>query len=102
VVPLPSILKEALQRLLSEQSPEETKALHLRASEWCDQNELYEEALNHTIAAGDYPRVVSLLEKYSMHVQKNGDILDLLRWVKKVPTEAINDSPLLFLIYAWG
>jgi LuxR family maltose regulon positive regulatory protein len=96
------LLKEALQRLLSEQSPEETKALHLRASEWCDQNELYEEALNHTIAAGDYPRVVSLLEKYSLHVQKNGDILDLLRWVKKVPTEAINDSPLLFLIYAWG
>ena len=95
------LFRDALQRLLNERHPEAIAPLHIRASEWCDENGLYEEALSHALVVKDYPRTVDLLMKYALLTIQHGNILDLLRWIKKIPTELIESSPLLCLVYSW-
>ena len=96
------LFAEALRNLLAEKYAKELPTLHARASEWCDRNGLYEEALQHALAGNDYALTATLLEKYSLLAMQHGDILDLLQWIEKVPPVLVENSPLLCLIYAWG
>lgn len=95
------LFTETLRRRLSELHPEMIASLHTRASEWCSQNGYFEEALNHALAAGENERIIALLKKYALQAIRKGDVLDLLRWIKKIPLELIESSPLLCLVYSW-
>jgi LuxR family maltose regulon positive regulatory protein len=95
------LFAETLRRLMNEQHPELIGSLHARAAEWCDQNGLYEEALIHSIASEENDRILALLQKYALLTIQKGDVLDLLRWIKKVPTGLIESSPLLCMVYSW-
>lgn len=96
------LFAEALRNLLAEKYPAEIPALHVRISKWCDHNDMSIEALQHALAGKDYQLTLSLLEKYSLQAMTQGNILDLLQWIEKVPIELIENSPLLCLIYSWG
>lgn len=67
------LFAEALRHLLKEEHADEANLLHVRASEWFDQNGMYEEALSHALAANDYTYTANLLNKYIMYTIKYGD-----------------------------
>ena len=95
------LFSETLRRRLSELHPEMIASLHARASDWCSQNGYFEEALNHALATGENERIINLLKKYAFQAIRKGDVLDLLRWIKKIPLDLIESSPLLCLVYSW-
>lgn len=96
------LFSQALRSLLKEKLASEIPALYTRASEWCDQNGLFEEALTYANETKDQARYISLLEKYSLFAIGNGSILDTLSWVKRINENLIATSSLLSLIFSWG
>lgn len=96
------LFAQALRGLLEETRPSEISSLYTRASDWCDRNGHYEEALVYAGKAGDRARYLTLLEKYSLFSINKGSILDTLGWINRTDSAWISTSPLLCLLYAWG
>lgn len=96
-----SLFAEALRHLFNERHPGEASQIYLRASEWCDQNNLPEEALNYAAAAGDGDRIVMLLEKYTLRAIHQNRFLDILGRVRQTDEKLLETSALLSMIYSW-
>lgn len=67
--------------------------LHLRASQWFEQNEFPQQAVEHAFLASDYPRAARLLEDAADHVLGHGEQLWMLKWIEKLP-QAQMEAPL--------
>jgi len=85
---------------LTRERPERLAALHLRASEWCEQNALAIEAVRHALAAGDHERAARLMESGVGQTWYRGEVVTLLGWLQKLPAEAMRRRPLLLVWYA--
>ncbi len=88
------------QRLEAKLKGEEVAALHRRASHWYASQELWTEAVQHAIAAGDTKQAASWIKNCAMALVKKGDMLTLLGWQRLFP---MAPSPIeLKLAIAWG
>ena len=88
------------QRLEAKLNGEEVAALHRRASHWYASRELWTEAVQHAIAAGDTKQAASWIKNCAMALVKKGDMLTLLGWQRLFP---MAHSPIeLKLAIAWG
>jgi LuxR family maltose regulon positive regulatory protein len=61
--------------------------LHLRASQWFEQNKLPHQAIEHAFLASDYPRAAHLLEEVAEFVMGRGEGIWLLQWIEKLPED---------------
>ncbi|MBN1535690.1 MAG: hypothetical protein JW908_03075 [Anaerolineales bacterium] len=95
------LFAETLRHLLNEKYPEEVSELYIRASEWCDKNGLYQQALSYAYASGDRSRFIALLEKYAIN-DKNRGVMDFMSWIRKIDEDVVSKNPTLCIIYAWG
>jgi LuxR family maltose regulon positive regulatory protein len=86
------------QRLL--QSNDSTAELHIRASQWYEDNNLYLEAFQHAAAANDIERAVRLIDRNVLHLHfsSRATVLD---WLASLPNAALDARPSLWVIYAW-
>jgi ATP/maltotriose-dependent transcriptional regulator MalT len=66
--------------LLEHREPEVVPVLRRRAAGWCVRNELPEEALEYSMAAGDADAVAGLLEKQWLPAYRQGRITTVERW----------------------
>ncbi len=85
-----------LQDLLQEQlTSDEIAGVHLRASAWCAENGLVDEAIQHALAAKDTPVAVELVvrHRYALMAAEQWRRLD--RWLKLLPAAAAAQSALL-------
>ncbi|MCP4417982.1 MAG: helix-turn-helix transcriptional regulator, partial [Chloroflexi bacterium] len=73
--------------------------LHQRASEWYEQNELIEEAVEHAILAEDYPQIANMIEQYAHPLFNNGKVMTIRHWLTQLPSNFIMTRPTLYLIY---
>src|SRR5829696_3170980 len=89
-----------LRGRLRRESPERTVELHLRASEWYEENALVAEAVNHALSAGDHERAARLMESGVGQTWYRGEVMTLLDWLRKLPKEAMLRRPLLMVWYA--
>jgi LuxR family maltose regulon positive regulatory protein len=96
------LFAEALHRLLKEKNPEQISTLFNRASEWCDQNGYYDEALSYARSSRNDVLELTLLEKYSAHAVQSGRFLVIFTWIKRTDEKLLSQSPLLCLMCAWG
>lgn len=92
------VLRRRLQQTQSERIPD----LHRRASTWFEQHDLFDEALNHALAASDYTHAAQLVEDIFQASLQEGTILNLLRWLNRIPAEYLRPRPRLCLAYAWN
>ncbi|WP_256756911.1 LuxR C-terminal-related transcriptional regulator [Cohnella sp. WQ 127256] len=74
--------------------------LHLRASEWYEENGLEIEAFHHATAANDVERVVRLLEGEGMPLYFRGAAAPVMKWLESQPTTVLNARPMLWVTYA--
>jgi LuxR family maltose regulon positive regulatory protein len=72
--------------------------LHLRASQWFEQNELPHRALEHSFLASDYPRAARLLEEMAEPVLGHGEQIWLLKSIEKLPEDQMAAHPRLGII----
>ncbi|MCE1252332.1 MAG: LuxR C-terminal-related transcriptional regulator [Anaerolineae bacterium] len=93
---------ESLRHLLTEKLPAEIFVLHQRACIWYQQHGFIEDAIRHALVINDFVRIAEIIEKNAETVMKNGGLLTILNWIKKLPRELIKTSPVLCIVYAWG
>ena len=92
------LLKEEMQ---NKYDPDEIASLHSLASEWFSKNGYVEEAIHHSLEAGDTTTAVSIIAKNraTLMNDENWQLLD--RWVRMFPREVIESEPELLLSEVW-
>ena len=97
------LFQELLQQRLSiEISPDEVKNLHCRASAWFEEHGLFDEALHHAQAAGDFSLAARQMSAGLRDVINREDRQTLERWLRMLPEEMIQRQPQLLMIKAWA
>jgi LuxR family transcriptional regulator, maltose regulon positive regulatory protein len=89
------LFRELLQLELGLVDPSAATLLHLRASAWCREHGLTEEALEHADAAGDEESVAAMLVEGHADLMRTGRQATLLRWLTELPQDRILANPIL-------
>ena len=97
------LFREFLQTELTRRyANTEVVALHVRASDWFNQNGLIDEALYHALAAGDISAASQLVEQ-NMRTLLNQDQWHILeKWLAHLPGDIIRQRPELLIAKTWG
>ncbi|MEZ4865596.1 MAG: LuxR C-terminal-related transcriptional regulator [Caldilineaceae bacterium] len=74
--------------------------LHIRASQWYEENGLELEAFHHATAADDVARAERLIEGGGMPLHFRGVVLPVLHWLQSLPTHVLDTWPSLWTAYA--
>lgn len=90
------------QRLGKNLSQKEIVELHLRASEWYEQDGQMFDAFHHALAADDFNRAARLAETAWQKMERNFQTFAWLGWVKKLPNAAICSRPWLCVQIGWA
>jgi LuxR family maltose regulon positive regulatory protein len=96
------LLVEYLRHRLEADRGIETPELHRRAALWYASQELWTEAVQHAIAAGDPDRAISWIKNCAMALIKRGDLFTLLEWQRQFPDKLMRGQPEVRLAIAWG
>jgi LuxR family transcriptional regulator, maltose regulon positive regulatory protein len=75
--------------------------LHGRASAWYEEHAMLPEAIEHALAAGEYPRAVWLVEGHAMPTVMQGYARTVEGWMQAIPVEWRSHSPRANLAMAW-
>src|SRR6201996_925052 len=97
-----ALLAEYLRQRLEADRGIEIPELHRRAALWYASQELWTEAVQHAIAAGDSDRAISWIKNCAMALIKRGDLFTLLDWQRQFPDELMRGQPEVRLAIAWG
>jgi LuxR family transcriptional regulator, maltose regulon positive regulatory protein len=91
------LFRDFLRSRLERESPERIPELHLRVSEWYERGGWLFEAVEHALSAEDYERAADLVGRVSREVWSRGEVLTLLGWLNRLPSEAMRRRPKLLL-----
>jgi len=76
--------------------------LHVRASQWYEDNGLEIEAIHHAFAAEDFERAAGLVELSWRAMDRSLQFATWLAWVEALPDELVRARPVLSVAYAWA
>jgi LuxR family maltose regulon positive regulatory protein len=96
------LLTDHLKQRLESELGDEVAALHRRAADWFASQEMWTEAAQHAIAAGDTDRALDWIQNCAMGLVKRGDLFTLLAWQRSFPPEVMCRQPAVKLAIAWG
>jgi LuxR family transcriptional regulator, maltose regulon positive regulatory protein len=96
------LLAEYLAQRLESDLGNEIPGLHQRASQWYAAQELWTDAVQHALAAGDSIRALSWIKNAAMPLVKRGDLFTLLGWQRLFPSGLMRSQPEIRLAIAWG
>jgi LuxR family maltose regulon positive regulatory protein len=96
------LFADLLRRRLRQNQPEQVPGLHIRASEWHEQNGHADEAIEHALSAENFERAAHLVEELAETVWGCGEQIKLRRWIEGLPTELVFSKPQLCIFHAWS
>ncbi len=76
------------------------KELHLRASQWYEDNGLDMDAFHHAAAANDVERAERLMGGKGIPLHIIGGVTPILSWLESLPPTVLNARPWLWVSYA--
>ncbi|MCE7980412.1 MAG: LuxR family transcriptional regulator [Caldilinea sp. CFX5] len=85
------------QQLGERLSAAEISQLHIRASEWYEQNNLAFEAFQHATAANDVERAARLIESKQMGLHLHSVAMPILDWLAALPKTVLDARPQLWV-----
>lgn len=94
------LLSDLLRKRLQTSQPALVPTLHLRASEWYEENGIASEAINHAFSAGEFYRAACLIEKTADTTFMHGELKTFLSWFERLPEEIACQLPLLCVYHA--
>jgi len=97
-----TLLAEYLSQRLAVERGNEIPELHRRAAFWYASQELWTEAVQHAIAAGDSNRAIGWIKNCAMALIKKGDLFTLLEWKRLFPGELMRGQSEVRTAIAWG
>lgn len=75
--------------------------LHRRASRWYEEAGMAAEAIEHALAAEDYPQAVQLIEKQALEMIMQGFLKTVEGWMQTLPSEWQPHNPRANLAFGW-
>lgn len=92
------LLRQRLQQQLasSPNAGHSVPALHLRASQWFEDNGFDLEAFHHAAAAGDIDRAERLIDGKGIPLHLRGAAMAILNWLNSLPLDVLNRRPALW------
>ncbi|HWF87429.1 MAG TPA: LuxR C-terminal-related transcriptional regulator [Pyrinomonadaceae bacterium] len=93
------LFADLLRLKLKQKQPGAIRELQIRASQWCENNKLSDEAITYAIAAQDWERVLNLVEPIAFPLISIGGFSRLNHWVEAIPEAALKTRPFLFRFY---
>ncbi len=94
------LFADVLRAHLTSEQPDQLTTLHGRASEWYAQNGLAPEAIHHALAAQDFERAATLIERALPATRQSRQEAALLSWLQALPDEVFEHRPVLSVHYA--
>lgn len=88
-----TLFAELLRKQLFTLQPELFPELHIRASQWFENNHLTNEAITHAISGHDYESAIRKIENIAEERLMNGDSVILLQWLELIPKSKLFDHP---------
>ncbi len=96
------LFQESLQKRLSaDMAPDQLKNLRRLASFWFEEHGLIDEALHHTLAAGDLDLAARQMSAGMRDTINREDWPTLERWLRLMPEEMIQRRPELLMLRVW-
>jgi len=74
--------------------------LHMRASQWYEDNSLALEAFHHAAAANDIERAERLIDGRGIPLHLSGGVTPILNWLESLPATVMNARPWLWWRHA--
>jgi LuxR family maltose regulon positive regulatory protein len=96
------LFSELLRNRLRSAGQYDEASLHKLARKWFAAEGLISEAINHALAAEDWPQAVVLVNQAADALLKRGELLTLINWCQKIPQSLIRKHPNYGLSYAWA
>ncbi|MBI9047337.1 MAG: hypothetical protein JEZ06_22810 [Anaerolineaceae bacterium] len=93
------LLRNLLRKVYSK---EKISALHLKASQWFQDNGYQIEAIEHILKAYRFDQAAVLIESTAGKTMMHGQLTTLLRWINVLPEEILSAHPRLRMIQAWA
>ena len=93
------LFADLLRLKLKQRQAGAIRELQIKASQWCNGNNLHEEAIYYALAANDWDRALDFLEQIAFHQLSLGGFQRLKYWVETIPEAAFKNRPLLFPFY---
>jgi ATP/maltotriose-dependent transcriptional regulator MalT len=91
---------DLLRARLQEAEADRIAELHRRASTWCEDHGLIDDAIRHALASGDSVRAGRLVEQHVNEPLRSGEGMVLERWLSLLSDEVVRSSPALCLAQA--
>ncbi len=89
------LLADLLRQRLDQEQPDAAPLLHLRASQWYEQQLLLHDAIRHALAAHHYDRAADLMERAAEVVMMSSEVATLRSWLESLPPTTLRAHPLL-------
>jgi len=89
------------QRLRESEGAQALTSLHGRASAWYEGQGFIAEAMSHALAASDYERAATLLERHWQAAISRSETVLARDWLKALPEDLIRSRPILCVVQAW-
>jgi LuxR family transcriptional regulator, maltose regulon positive regulatory protein len=96
------LFAELLRTRLQQRSPNKLPELHLRAAEWHAQNGLPAAAVDHALAAQDWERAASWVERHARTLLAHGQMATVMNWIAALPEDVAQRRPRLCIELAWA
>jgi LuxR family transcriptional regulator, maltose regulon positive regulatory protein len=96
------LLRQRLRQDVSRSTGDEEKAtaeLHVRASQWYEDNDLAIDAFRHAAAANDVERAERLIESGRIPTHFRSAVIAILDWLGSLPKSALDARPKLWYRY---
>ncbi|HEU4837729.1 MAG TPA: LuxR C-terminal-related transcriptional regulator [Pyrinomonadaceae bacterium] len=93
------LFADLLRLKLKQKQTGAIRELQIRASQWCANNNLPDEAIHYALAAQDWDRALNLIEPIAFPLISLGGFQRLKHWVETIPENAFKSRPLLFRFY---
>ncbi|MDQ4137577.1 MAG: LuxR C-terminal-related transcriptional regulator, partial [Actinomycetota bacterium] len=93
------LFADVLRARLLDERPDDVPELHRRASAWHAERGEHDEAIQHALAAEDFPLAASLIERALPALTRDRREVTLRGWLETLPVELFRVRPVLSLAY---
>ncbi|HEX8174181.1 MAG TPA: LuxR C-terminal-related transcriptional regulator [Pyrinomonadaceae bacterium] len=89
------LFADLLRLKLKQKQSSIVRELQIKASLWCEENELLDEAITYALAAQDWERALSLIEPMVPGLLSLGRFERLKHWLDAIPETALRKHPMM-------
>ena len=95
-----NLFADLLQSQLDKSANEKVRDIHLLASQWFEDNQDFNEAIEHSIQAQDYQHAAQLIQTLGGETLSHGQFTTFMTWVNRLPNNVLYSQPTLCAYYA--